>query len=188
MLRFISLFVLTFFLSLNAGADTLESVMMPGKVIQGHAKWEDDCKQCHKKFDKEGQNQLCKDCHKDINKDVAQKKGLHGKLKESRNCVECHTEHKGRAAQIAPINEKTFKHSQTDFELKGAHADTTKTECKECHKPKSNIVMRQMLVMLAIKKMISTMVRWVWIVRVVTTRRTGKKHEKDLTITNQILR
>ncbi|MDI1362881.1 cytochrome c3 family protein [Methylotenera sp.] len=136
MLRLISLFVLAFLLSFNAGADTLESVMMPGKVIQGHLKWEDDCKQCHKKFDKEGQNQLCKDCHKDINKDVAQKKGLHGKLKESRNCVECHTEHKGRAAQIAPINEKTFKHSQTDFELKGAHADATKTECKECHKPK----------------------------------------------------
>ena len=136
MLRLFSLFVLTLLLSLNAGADTLESVMMPGKVIQGHLKWEDDCKQCHKKFDKEGQNQLCKDCHKDINKDAAQKKGFHGKLKESRNCVECHTEHKGRAAQIAPINEKTFKHSQTDFELKGAHADATKTECKECHKPK----------------------------------------------------
>ena len=131
MLRFITLFALAFLLSFNAGADTLESVMMPGKVIHGHLKWEDDCKQCHKKFDKEGQNQLCKDCHKDINKDVAQKKGFHGKLKESRNCVECHTEHKGRNAQIAPINEKTFKHSQTDFDLKGVHADATKTECKE---------------------------------------------------------
>ena len=136
MLRFISLFVLTFLLSFNAGADTLESVMMPGKLIQGHLKWEDDCKQCHKKFDKEGQNQLCKDCHKDINKDIVQKKGFHGKLKVPRDCVDCHTEHKGRSAQIAPINEKTFKHSQTDFELKGAHADVTKAECKECHKPK----------------------------------------------------
>lgn len=136
MLRFFFLCLFTIVLSLNASADTLESVMMPGKVIQGHAKWEDDCKQCHKKFDKEGQNQLCKDCHKEVNKDVSQKKGFHGKLKENRNCIECHTEHKGRAAQIAPINEKTFKHAQTDFELKGAHADSTKTECKACHKPK----------------------------------------------------
>jgi hypothetical protein len=135
MLRLICLFVLTFLLSFNAGADTLESVMMPGKVIQGHLKWEDDCKQCHKKFDKEGQNQLCKDCHKEVNKDVTQKKGFHGKLKEKRDCVECHTEHKGRGAEIAPINEKTFKHAQTDFELKGAHGDA-KTECKDCHKPK----------------------------------------------------
>ncbi len=106
MLRFFSLFLLMFSLSLSVGADTLESVMMPGKVIQGHLKWEDSCAKCHKRFDKEGQNQLCKDCHKDITKDVTQKKGLHGHLKETRDCVECHTEHKGRAAQIAPIDEK----------------------------------------------------------------------------------
>ena len=67
---------------------------------------------------------------------MAAKKGYHGRLKQSRDCVECHTEHKGRAADIAPINEKTFKHSETDFELHGAHADTKKTECKDCHKPK----------------------------------------------------
>ncbi len=135
MLRLFSVFILSLFLSFHAGADTLESVMMPGKVIQGHAKWEDTCQKCHKRFDKEGQNLLCKDCHKEITKDVTQKKGFHGKLKEARDCVDCHTEHKGRIAQIAPMNEKTFKHSQTDFELKGAHAEA-KTECKDCHKPK----------------------------------------------------
>jgi len=74
MLRILSIFLFTFLLSFNAGADTLESVMMPGRVIQGHLKWEDTCQKCHKRFDKEGQNQLCKDCHKDITKDVTQKK------------------------------------------------------------------------------------------------------------------
>lgn len=136
MLRSLGFILLTLLLTFNAGADTVESVMMPGKVIQGHAKWEDDCQKCHKPFDKVAQSQLCKDCHKETAKDVAQKKGLHGRLKEGRNCSECHTEHKGRAAQIAPINEKTFKHEQTDFELKGAHADVKKTDCKDCHKPK----------------------------------------------------
>src|SRR5665647_2474168 len=111
MLRFVGVFFLTFLLSFSASADTLESVMMPGKVIQGHLKWEDSCQKCHKRFDKEGQNQLCKDCHKEVNKDVTQKKGFHGKLKESRDCAECHTEHKGRAAQIAPINEKTVSYT-----------------------------------------------------------------------------
>lgn len=134
MLRFLLTFVFSVLLSFTVRADTLESVMMPGKVIQGHVKWEDSCEKCHKKFDKSGQNQLCKDCHKEVNQDIAAKKGYHGKLKESRSCVECHTEHKGRGANIAPINEQTFKHNQTDYELKGAHADA-KTTCKGCHKP-----------------------------------------------------
>ncbi len=136
MLRFLVSIILGILVSFAAGADTLESVMMPGKVIQGHLKWEDNCQKCHKRFDKEGQNQLCKDCHKDINKDVVQKHGYHGKLKEGRNCSECHTEHKGRDANIVNLDEKTFKHAQTDFELKGGHLGE-KIQCKDCHKPKA---------------------------------------------------
>ena len=135
MFRIFYLLFLFFSLCITARADTLESVMMPGKVIQGHLKWEDSCQKCHKRFDKEGQNQLCKDCHKDITKDVVQISGFHGRLKDKRDCVDCHTEHKGRAAQIAPLDEKSFKHAQTDFELKGAHAES-KIDCKDCHKPK----------------------------------------------------
>jgi len=29
-------------------ADSLESALMPGQVIQGHAKWEEDCAKRHK--------------------------------------------------------------------------------------------------------------------------------------------
>ena len=141
MLRFLRLFIVACLLSLGflpstASADTIESVMMPGKVIQGHVKWEDNCQKCHKKFDKEGQNTLCKDCHKDINKDVAEKKGFHGKMKEAKNCAECHTEHKGRGASIVTLDEKTFKHTQTDFQLKGGHLGD-KVKCADCHKPKT---------------------------------------------------
>ena len=58
MMRILNLLVIIFFVALgfvplNASADGLESVMMPGKVIQGHLKWEDNCQKCHKKFDKE---------------------------------------------------------------------------------------------------------------------------------------
>ena len=49
-----------------AWADNVETALMPGQVIEGHAKWEEDCTKCHKRFDKAAQNTLCQDCHKDI--------------------------------------------------------------------------------------------------------------------------
>jgi len=119
-----------------AWADNVETALMPGQVIEGHAKWEEDCTKCHKRFDKAAQNTLCQDCHKDIRKDVEQKQGSHGRLKEQRVCKDCHTEHKGRTENIAPITEQTFAHERTDFPLKGAHANAKKVECKACHQPK----------------------------------------------------
>jgi hypothetical protein len=119
-----------------AWADNVESALMPGQVIEGHAKWEEDCTKCHKRFDKAAQNTLCQDCHKDVRKDIEQKQGSHGRFKELRECKECHTEHKGRTENIAPITEQTFDHERTDFPLKGAHANAKKVECKACHKPK----------------------------------------------------
>lgn len=121
----------------TAWADNVETALMPGQVIEGHAKWEEDCTRCHKRFDKAAQTQLCQDCHKDVRTDITQKRGFHGRLKEQRECKECHTEHKGRTENIAPINELTFDHLQTDFALHGAHANSKKVECKACHKPKA---------------------------------------------------
>ena len=119
-----------------AWADNVETVLMPGQVIEGHAKWEEDCTQCHKRFDKAAMNTLCQDCHKDIRKDVEQKQGSHGRFKEQRECKECHTDHKGRTENIAPITGQTFDHERTDFPLRGVHADAKKVECKACHTPK----------------------------------------------------
>lgn len=124
-------------LAVPAWGDSVETALMPGQVIEGHAKWEEDCTKCHKRFDKAAQTQLCQDCHKEVRKDVEGKQGFHGRFKEQRECKECHTEHKGRTENIAPINEKTFDHAQTDFALRGAHANVKKVECKSCHKPKA---------------------------------------------------
>ena len=118
-----------------AQAENVETALMPGQVIEGHAKWEDTCTTCHKRFDKGAQTTLCLDCHKDIRKDVDQKQGFHGRFKDQQECRNCHTEHKGRTENIAPITEQTFDHGQTDFPLRGGHADTKKLECKSCHKP-----------------------------------------------------
>ncbi len=122
------------FLPASSRAESLESVLMPGKVIEGHANVETDCKSCHARFKKSAQNALCLDCHKDVAKDVAQKQGYHGRLTEQ-ECRVCHTEHKGRTMNIAPLDEKSFDHKLTDFMLKGGHANA-KVSCRDCHKPK----------------------------------------------------
>jgi len=118
----------------TASADSLESVLMPGKVIQAHAKTEGQCNKCHVRFNRAGQDALCGDCHKDVARDVAQKQGYHGRANESKPCRACHTEHKGREARVVTLDEKTFDHRQTDYLLKGKHAET---ECKQCHRPGS---------------------------------------------------
>ncbi|MFA6903873.1 MAG: cytochrome C [Gallionellaceae bacterium] len=121
-------------LSITVHADSIGDILSPGKVIEGHAKVESDCNKCHKKFDKAAQNKLCKDCHKDIAKDIAEMRGYHGRLKEQKDCKVCHTDHKGREANIVQFSPAQFDHSQTNFQLKGGHLDD-KVKCKDCHVP-----------------------------------------------------
>lgn len=104
---------------------------MPGPVIQGHAKVEEDCRRCHVPFDRAAQNGLCLECHKETAADVRGQQGFHGRL-EPQPCRACHTEHKGRDARIAPLDPGAFDHSRTDFALHGAHAEG-RVACRSCH-------------------------------------------------------
>lgn len=113
-------------------AVSVETALMPGKLVAGHAKLEDDCERCHQRFDKSAQTRLCLDCHKQVAADVAQRRGYHGRIQEG-ECRVCHTEHKGRKARISPLLSKTFDHGSTDFVLRDAHA--SKAECRDCHRP-----------------------------------------------------
>ena len=118
-------------LSLQAQANSL---LMPGEVIQGHAKVEEDCGKCHKRFDKAAQSGLCTDCHKNVGKDIADGRGFHGRIKPQKECKACHTEHKGRNAKIDAFNHARFDHNMTDYPLKGGHRKPT-VKCTDCHKP-----------------------------------------------------
>jgi hypothetical protein len=115
-----------------APAQTIESVLRPGDVIAGHAKWEEDCAQCHVRFDRAAQDRLCMDCHKDVGQDMRERTGYHGRLKPQA-CRSCHTDHKGRDARIAEFDPQRFDHAQSDYPLRGKHA---KAECTKCHEPK----------------------------------------------------
>src|SRR5450830_250980 len=112
-----------------AGAQGIESILAPGKVIQGHAKLEDECKQCHVKMARQAQSGLCMDCHKEVGADMRSKTGFHGRQKPQA-CNSCHTDHKGREAQIASFDKKKFDHTQTDFQLRGKHQPLA---CDKCH-------------------------------------------------------
>lgn len=119
-------------LPLAASAASLETLVMPGPVIEGHADLEDDCSNCHDVFDRSAQRQLCLDCHEPVALDLAAGDGFHSLHAEASTapCRQCHTEHKGRNADIVGLAPEMFDHQQTDFPLDGPHAQQP---CGSCH-------------------------------------------------------
>jgi len=119
----------------GAAAANIEGVLSPGELIQGHAKAESVCDNCHVPFQKTGQDELCEKCHKDVGKDITDKRGFHGKIKDRGLCRSCHTDHKGRAAKVVVFDPKKFDHNaETSFALKDSHQ---KVDCDKCHLPKA---------------------------------------------------
>lgn len=112
-------------------AQGIESVLSPGRLIQGHAKWENECAKCHIRFDRKGQDRLCLDCHQDVAQDVRGRTGYHGRM-APQSCRDCHTDHKGADARIIELDTRRFDHTLTDFALRGKHA---KARCEQCHEP-----------------------------------------------------
>jgi hypothetical protein len=112
-----------------------EKLVMPGPLIEGHAKLEKDCMKCHEAFTRQSQSRLCLDCHKDIDRDRKERRGFHGRQANAlaQDCRHCHSDHKGRTSDIVQLDRETFNHAVTNFELKGAHASVA---CDGCHKPK----------------------------------------------------
>lgn len=116
-----------------AHGQNIESFLLPGEVINGHAKYENECSRCHRAFSKNAQKSLCMDCHKDIRFDVDNVVGFHGRSAKG-DCFECHNEHKGRDFRAAAFDVSRFVHSETDFALKGAHGNPN-VKCAKCHLP-----------------------------------------------------
>ena len=109
---------------------SVESVLSPGPLIQGHAKLEGDCSNCHVRFDRKAQDTRCLACHKEVAADVRAKGGYHGRMPPHDGCRSCHTDHKGRTARVVSLDPKNFDHRLTDFQLRGRHQQV---ECAKCH-------------------------------------------------------
>jgi hypothetical protein len=116
----------------RAEAVNPETLLMPGKLTAAHAKYEEQCSQCHDRSDRTRQTQLCRDCHKDIAGDLRQRHGFHGQLPgiETTQCHACHSEHLGRSADIVKLSREQFNHDGTSYPLRGAHASVP---CDACH-------------------------------------------------------
>jgi len=110
----------------------IETLLMPGAVISGHAKLESECTSCHVFLGDNTQSRLCRDCHEDVDSDILKGKGFHSSIEsvKTRPCRECHTDHTGRNADIILLNPATFNHQDTDFDLEGAHSQVP---CSSCH-------------------------------------------------------
>ncbi|MDE2306501.1 MAG: cytochrome C [Gammaproteobacteria bacterium] len=118
----------------RAHAASIETLLMPGKVVRDHAKWESECSSCHDRAHPQRQTGLCLDCHKGIAADLRDHHGYHGRMPgaATAQCRACHTEHKGRDADIVQLHRAQFDHRLTDFPLENAHAHLA---CEACHKP-----------------------------------------------------
>jgi len=116
-----------------AAAANIETLLMPGKVIEGHAKNESECTSCHIRFSRSTQNSLCLECHEKVDEDIKARTGYHGRSPQVKEaaCSSCHTDHKGRKANVVLLDKELFDHSLTDFALDGGH---TRAQCSGCHK------------------------------------------------------
>ena len=125
--------VLTLTLSTAARAQ-IETLIMPGKVSDAHAEYEEECSSCHLRFERGKQRALCLDCHDEIEEDIEGQMGFHGKDRRAGRaaCASCHTEHEGRDADIVGLDARSFDHALTDFLLLGKHEQAA---CNDCHEP-----------------------------------------------------
>lgn len=70
----------------------------------------------------------CMVCHDGIRKEVQTGDGFHADKGES--CESCHPDHQGRTFDMVKLVEDAFDHSETDFDLHGAHVEVA---CLDCH-------------------------------------------------------
>jgi hypothetical protein len=107
---------------------------IPLEGYGSHAKFEDHCSLCHQPWVGVDSTR-CAACHTDVRAQIASGSGLHSYLENPDVCTHCHSEHQGRAANIAAAALPDFPHQQVGFSLvhHQLHAEGQPFACADCH-------------------------------------------------------
>ncbi len=115
-------------------AQSVGSFVSPGPLAAPHAELDTitQCFACHSPL-KGVDPGLCLGCHDRVRHQVENRSGFHAN--KGNSCEVCHADHRGRDAGLIRLEEDSFDHSETGFELTGEHANLA---CDDCHLPEKD--------------------------------------------------
>ncbi|MDH5759463.1 MAG: cytochrome c3 family protein [Gemmatimonadota bacterium] len=108
-------------------------IISPGKLSGAHAEWDGirSCTRCHELRKPGVSNTLCLECHTPLRTRIAARRGYHATVADQ-GCAECHKDHFGEDFALVRLDTLAFDHSDTGYDLEGAHESTG---CRSCHVP-----------------------------------------------------
>lgn len=116
-----------------AGGRTAQAQFLsPGALTRAHEQLEGvtNCTSCHTVGGKGVDRAKCLSCHEPLRDRIEAGTGYHAGVSE--RCESCHHGHLGKDFDMVNLDETSFDHRETGYELLGSHLNI---ECRDCHKP-----------------------------------------------------
>ena len=106
----------------------------PLQGFSSHAEMERECVLCHRPWAGVDM-QRCLACHTAESEQILTRTGLHGPVQDAQMCTSCHSEHRGREAEIEPAARAAFPHQRVGFSLSYhlSMPDGSAFVCADCH-------------------------------------------------------
>ncbi len=106
----------------------------PWGEFKSHADFETQCARCHSPW-QGADPERCLTCHLDLQEQIARQNKIHGQLQEPKTCLQCHSEHRGRDADISAAGRSDYPHHQVGFSLASHRrpAGNERLLCADCH-------------------------------------------------------
>ena len=108
-------------------------LLSPGRLARAHEAIEGlrNCTSCHQLGTPGISAERCLECHQPVRERLANDTGYHATVTPDA-CAECHQDHLGVDFDLVRLDEASFDHVVTGYELEGSHAEV---DCRGCHQP-----------------------------------------------------
>ena len=108
--------------------------LSPGRLAEPHAELEGlrRCTTCHELGQRGISSDRCLDCHEAVSIRIQDGRGYHATVQDE-DCASCHQEHLGSDFDLLHLDQGTFNHLDTGYELELSHESVE--DCRECHQP-----------------------------------------------------